>query len=65
VLLTLGGEDVGVASILVAPAQVGVQSPGLDGLVAVVGVGDGELPFAALLRRITPQRVSSPIEWQP
>ena len=40
----LGGEDVGVAGVGVAPAQVGVQGPGLDGVVGVVGVGQGELP---------------------
>ncbi len=28
----------------VAPMQVGVQGPGLHGVVGVVGVGDGELP---------------------
>ena len=28
---SLGGEDVGVVGVLVAPARIGVQSPGLDG----------------------------------
>ena len=40
----LGGQDVGVAGVGVAPAQVGVQLAGLDGVVGVVGVGEGELP---------------------
>ena len=39
-----GGQDVAVACVGVAPAQVGVQGPGLHGVVGVVGVGDGELP---------------------
>jgi hypothetical protein len=33
-----------VAGVGVAPAQVGMQGPGLHGVVGVVGVGDGELP---------------------
>jgi hypothetical protein len=41
---SLGGEDVGMAGVLVAPAQVGVQDSGLDGVVGVVRVGEGELP---------------------
>ena len=40
----LGSEHVGVAGVSVAPAQVGVQGPGLHGVVGVVGVGHGELP---------------------
>lgn len=32
-LLALGGEHVGVTGVLVTPAQVGVQGPGLDGVV--------------------------------
>lgn len=36
-------EDVGVAAVLVAPAQVGVQGPGLDDVVGMVGVGQREL----------------------
>ena len=40
----LGCENVGVTGVGVAPAQVGVRGPGLDGVVAVVGVGDRELP---------------------
>jgi hypothetical protein len=62
-LLPLGGEDVGVTGVLVAPSQVGVQGPGLDRVVAVVGVGDGELPERSEV--LTPHRVSSPTEWQP
>jgi hypothetical protein len=42
-LPALDGEDVEVAGVGVAPAQVGVQGPGLDGVAAVVEVGDGEL----------------------
>lgn len=42
--LALGGQDVGVAGVGVAPAQVPVQSPGLRGMAAMVGVGQGELP---------------------
>lgn len=40
----LCGEYAGVAGVGVAPAQAGVQGPGLDGVVAVAGAGDGELP---------------------
>lgn len=43
-IAALGIRHDGVPGVRVAPAQVGVQSPGLDGVVAVVGVGDGELP---------------------
>jgi hypothetical protein len=39
----LRGEYVGVAGVCVAPAQVAVQGPGLRGVAAVVGVGQGEL----------------------
>lgn len=41
---TLGGRHVGVAGVRVAPAEAGVEGSGLRGVVAVVGVGDGELP---------------------
>lgn len=43
----------------VAPAQVGVQGPGLRGVVAVVGVADGELPQRPEVRldRVGPGRV--------
>lgn len=40
----LGSQDVGVAGVGVAPAQVGVQRAGLGGVVGVVGVREGELP---------------------
>ncbi len=30
----LGGQHVGVTGVGVAPAQIGVQGPGLDGVVA-------------------------------
>ena len=40
----LGGQDVGVAGVGVAPAQVAVQCAGLDRVVRVVRVGEGELP---------------------
>jgi integrase-like protein len=40
----LGCQDLGVAGVGVAPAQVGVQGPGLNGVVGVVGVGQRELP---------------------
>lgn len=46
----LGGEDVGVASVGVAPALVAVQGLGLRGVAAVVGVGQGELPQWAEVR---------------
>ena len=39
----LGGEEVGVAGVGVAPAQVGVQAAGEDGVVGVVGVVQDEL----------------------
>jgi hypothetical protein len=39
----LGGEYIGVAGVGVAPAQIGVQGTSLDGMAAVVGVGQGEL----------------------
>lgn len=53
---SLGGEDVRVAGVLVAPAQVGVQGAGPDG---VVGVDEGELPQGPEvgLDRIGPGRV--------
>lgn len=38
------GEDIGVAGVGFASAQVGVQGPGLDRAVAVVRDSDGELP---------------------
>lgn len=38
----LGGQDVGVAGVGVAPAQVGVQFPGQDGVVRVIRAGDHE-----------------------
>jgi hypothetical protein len=41
--LAFGGQEVAVAGVGVAPAEVGVQGPGLSGVVGVVGVGDGEL----------------------
>lgn len=41
---SLGGQDVGVAGVGVAPAQVAVQFTGLDGVVGVVRVRQGELP---------------------
>lgn len=40
----LGGQDVGVLGVLVAPAQITVQLARLDRAVGVVGVGEGELP---------------------
>jgi hypothetical protein len=43
-LSALDCEGLGVSGVLVAPAQVGVQSPGLHVVIGVVGVGDGELP---------------------
>jgi hypothetical protein len=46
----LRGEDVGVAGIGVAPAQVAVQRLGLRGMAAVVGVGQCELPQRAEVR---------------
>jgi hypothetical protein len=46
----LGGQDVGVAGVGVAPAQVTLEFAGLDGVVGVVGVGEGELPQRAELR---------------
>ena len=42
--LALGGLDVRAACILVPPAQVGVQGPGLDRVVRMMRVGQGELP---------------------
>jgi hypothetical protein len=45
----LGGEDVGVSGVGVAPAQVGVQVAGQDNVVGVVGVGLGD---ASLLGRV-------------
>lgn len=40
----LGGQHVGMAGVSVAPAQVVVHGPRLDGVVRMVGVGQGELP---------------------
>jgi hypothetical protein len=40
----LGGQDIGVACVGTAPAEVTLQFPGLDGVAGVVGVGEGELP---------------------
>jgi hypothetical protein len=48
--LALSGEDVGVAGVGVVPVQVAVQGPGLRGMTAVVGVGQGELPQRAEVR---------------
>lgn len=42
--LAFGGQDVAVVGACVAPVRVGVQGPGLHGVVGMVGVGDGELP---------------------
>jgi len=36
--LALSGEDVGMAGVGVAPAQIGVECPGLRGVVGVVRV---------------------------
>lgn len=38
----LGGQDVGVACVGVAPAQVGVQFAGQGGVVRMVRAGDHE-----------------------
>jgi hypothetical protein len=59
-LLSLSGEHVRVAGVLVAPSQIGVQGAGLDVVVAVVGVGDRELPQRPEvgLDRIGPRRIS-------
>jgi hypothetical protein len=38
----LGGEDVGVAGVGVAPPQIGLCLMGQDGVVGVVGVADRE-----------------------
>lgn len=38
----MGPEDLGVAGMVVAPAQVLVQVPGLHDVVGVQGVGQGE-----------------------
>lgn len=59
-LAALGREDSWMAGVGVAPAQVGVQGVSLDGVVAVVGVGDGELPQwpEMGLDRVGPGRVS-------
>jgi hypothetical protein len=43
VFAALGGQHVGVARVGVAPPQVSVQFTGLDGVVGMVGVGEGEL----------------------
>ncbi len=40
----LSGQDVGVAGIGVAPAQIGGQGSRLPGVGEVLGVGEGELP---------------------
>ncbi|GAA3424625.1 hypothetical protein GCM10018953_18080 [Streptosporangium nondiastaticum] len=46
----LGGQDVGVAGVGVAPAQVSMQGAGLDRVVDMAGVGDGELPQGPEMR---------------
>lgn len=58
-LVVLGGEDVGVAGVGVAPAQVAVQLRSLDGVVGVVLVGEGELPQWPEVRldRVRPGRI--------
>lgn len=59
--LVFGGQDVAVTGVGVgvAPAQAGVQGPGLHGVVGVVGVGDGELPQRSEVRlnRVRPRGV--------
>ena len=40
----LGGQDVGVAGVGVAPPEVGLQVTGEHGVVGVVGVGHREGP---------------------
>ncbi|GAB3864094.1 hypothetical protein GCM10029963_73910 [Micromonospora andamanensis] len=40
----LGGKDVRVAGVGVAPAQVGVQMPAQSDVVRMVGSGDHEGP---------------------
>lgn len=57
--MALGGEDVGVAGVGVAPAQVAVQLCSLDGEVGVVRAGEGELPQRPEVRldRVRPGRI--------
>ncbi|GHE14596.1 hypothetical protein GCM10010339_85820 [Streptomyces alanosinicus] len=43
-LAALGGQDLGVAGVGVAPAEVAVQFADLDRVVRVVRVGERELP---------------------
>ena len=79
--LALGGQDVAVAGVGVAPAQVGVQGLRLHGVVGMVRIGDGELPQRPEVRldRVRPRgvgrgetqldlvflRPAAPTEWQP
>ncbi len=50
----------GVAGVGVAPAQVAVQRPGLDGVVGVLGVGEGELfvPPIRTVAALNPTRLA-------
>ena len=55
----LGGEDVWVSGVLVAPAQMRLQVPGQDDVIRIVRVRHGEHPQRAELRldRVRPRGV--------
>jgi hypothetical protein len=48
----LGGQDVGVTVVGVAPAQVGLHRAGQDKVVGLVGVADHERPQRPELRLV-------------